>query len=75
MIRIVGKSRERDKDKQNGSMIWDPLIPTFTKKALSVAVIWRVVTDGWSITKNGFLGERSYHFKQKEKLTIITFNC
>lgn len=56
-------------------MICDPLIPTFMKKTLNVAVIWRVVTDGWSITRNGFLGECSYHFEQKEKLIIVTFNC
>lgn len=56
-------------------MIWDLLILTFMKKTLSVAVIWRVVTDGWSIARNGFLGECSYCFKQKEKLIIVTFNC
>lgn len=31
---MVGKSRERDEDKQNSSMIWDLLIPTFMKKNL-----------------------------------------
>lgn len=34
VARTVGKSRERDEDKQNSSMICDPLIPTFMKKNL-----------------------------------------
>jgi len=51
-------------------MICDSLIPTIVKKTLSIDVIWRVVKNGWSITRNGFLGECSCHFKQKEKLEV-----
>lgn len=61
------KYRERDKYESNSSMIWDPLIHTSKRKALVVAVVWRVGTKGWSIPRNGFLCECSYPLKQREK--------